>query len=143
MAILLLSTESVLIIEKGEIVGLLGHNGAGKTTIMKMLSGYLEPDQRADADRRSGFGVETKGLPTTAGLFAGKFAHLSGNDGADYLDYAATRSACRQRTRVAEIAQVVNATDIGDKLLAPVPRCRRLQTKRWAWPRRFSGRQSC
>ena len=30
-------------IAKGEIVGLLGHNGAGKTTVMKMLSGYLEP----------------------------------------------------------------------------------------------------
>ena len=30
-------------IGKGEIVGLLGHNGAGKTTIMKMLTGYLEP----------------------------------------------------------------------------------------------------
>ena len=30
-------------IEHGEIVGLLGHNGAGKTTIMKMLTGYLEP----------------------------------------------------------------------------------------------------
>ncbi|KKL30631.1 hypothetical protein LCGC14_2368550, partial [marine sediment metagenome] len=28
-------------IKKGEIVGLLGHNGAGKTTIMKMLSGYI------------------------------------------------------------------------------------------------------
>lgn len=26
-----------------EIVGLLGHNGAGKTTIMKMMTGYLEP----------------------------------------------------------------------------------------------------
>ena len=36
-------------IGKGEIVGLLGHNGAGKTTIMKMLTGYLEPSagQRA------------------------------------------------------------------------------------------------
>ena len=30
-------------IAHGEIVGLLGHNGAGKTTIMKMLTGYLEP----------------------------------------------------------------------------------------------------
>ena len=27
----------------GEIVGLLGHNGAGKTTVMKMLTGFMEP----------------------------------------------------------------------------------------------------
>jgi len=30
-------------IGQSEIVGLLGHNGAGKTTIMKMLTGYIEP----------------------------------------------------------------------------------------------------
>ena len=30
-------------IEKGQIVGLLGSNGAGKTTIMKMLTSILEP----------------------------------------------------------------------------------------------------
>ncbi len=31
-------------IGKGEIVGLLVHNGVGKITIMKMDSGYLEPN---------------------------------------------------------------------------------------------------
>jgi ABC-2 type transport system ATP-binding protein len=32
-------------INQGEIVGLLGHNGAGKTTIIKLLTGYLVPTQ--------------------------------------------------------------------------------------------------
>ena len=31
--------------EKGEVVGLLGQNGAGKTTIMNMLSGCLMPSE--------------------------------------------------------------------------------------------------
>ncbi|MEJ5308211.1 MAG: ATP-binding cassette domain-containing protein [Anaerolineae bacterium] len=31
-------------IASGEIVGLLGPNGAGKTTIIKILTGYLQPD---------------------------------------------------------------------------------------------------
>ncbi len=32
-------------IDKGEIVGLLGLNGAGKTTIMNMLTGYIDPTE--------------------------------------------------------------------------------------------------
>ncbi|HIC26445.1 MAG TPA: ATP-binding cassette domain-containing protein, partial [Gammaproteobacteria bacterium] len=32
-------------IDSGQVVGLLGHNGSGKTTIMKMLTGFLEPTE--------------------------------------------------------------------------------------------------
>ncbi len=32
-------------LSKGEIVGFLGPNGAGKSTTMKMITGYLEPDE--------------------------------------------------------------------------------------------------
>jgi ABC-2 type transport system ATP-binding protein len=31
-------------VDAGEIIGLLGPNGAGKTTIMRILTGYLQPD---------------------------------------------------------------------------------------------------
>jgi ABC-2 type transport system ATP-binding protein len=32
-------------IESGEIYGFLGHNGAGKTTTLKIINGFLKPDQ--------------------------------------------------------------------------------------------------
>ena len=44
-----------------EIVGLLGHNGAGKSTIMKMLSGYLEPN--AGEIHSAGHNLATNPLP--------------------------------------------------------------------------------
>ena len=32
-------------VQSGEIIGLLGPNGAGKTTLMKILTGFLQPDE--------------------------------------------------------------------------------------------------
>jgi len=32
-------------VEKGQIVGFLGPNGAGKTTAMRLITGFLEPDE--------------------------------------------------------------------------------------------------
>ena len=44
-------------VAKGEVLGFLGPNGAGKSTTMKMLTGFLEPDEgRA---RIAGFDVQT------------------------------------------------------------------------------------
>jgi ABC-2 type transport system ATP-binding protein len=49
-------------IEAGEIVGFLGPNGAGKSTTMKMITGYLEPDQ-GDIDVN---GIDVKKAPLDA-----------------------------------------------------------------------------
>lgn len=32
-------------VDQGEVIGLLGPNGAGKTTLMKILTGYMQPDE--------------------------------------------------------------------------------------------------
>ena len=63
-------------IARSQIVGLLGHNGAGKTTVMKMLTGFLEPsagdiridgldirERRREVQKRIGY------LPENAPLY--------------------------------------------------------------------------
>lgn len=104
----------------GEIVGLLGHNGAGKTTIMKMLSGTLEPDLGTilfcgenpalspEAVQRS-LGYLPESLPVYPEMLV-----------ADYLDYAAALKGIAASERPSEIRRVVHETDILAKLLDPI-----------------------
>jgi len=105
---------------KGEIVGLLGHNGAGKTTIMKMISGFLEPDQgtisvdnicMADKlkDVQMGLGYLPENLPVYPEMVV-----------ADYLDYAADLKGLNTENKQSEIQRVIKATDLSVKLLAPI-----------------------
>lgn len=107
-------------IAKGEIVGLLGHNGAGKTTIMKMLSGYLEPSAGT---------VLFDGLPLADNLkqLQQKIGYLPENlpvypemPVAEYLDYAAELKGLSGTTKKSEVKRVILATDIAAKLLAPI-----------------------
>jgi ABC-2 type transport system ATP-binding protein len=99
-------------IGQGEIVGLLGHNGAGKTTIMKMLTGYLEPsaglvridgtvveEHRQQVQRQIGY------LPENLPLYP----ELSV---ADYLTYAA---ALRGADAARAVPRAIEATELGDK----------------------------
>lgn len=107
-------------IAKGEIVGLLGHNGAGKTTVMKMLSGYLEPsagqiffegellsDNLKKLQQKIGYLPES--LPVYPELSVG-----------EYLDYAAELKGLRDHEKQKEMKRVINATDIAAKVLAPI-----------------------
>jgi ABC-2 type transport system ATP-binding protein len=107
-------------INKGEIVGLLGHNGAGKTTIMKMLSGYLEPsDGEINFDGIS-LGEDTKILQQKIGYLPENLPVYPEMSVADYLDYAAELKGLQTEAKRAEIKRVIYATDIADKILAPI-----------------------
>tara|TARA_E500000331_G_C17259575_1_gene714611 strand:- start:494 stop:1417 length:924 start_codon:yes stop_codon:yes gene_type:complete len=87
----LLAVDSVdFKIGKGEVVGLLGHNGAGKTTIMKMLTGFLEPSSGQIFIDGLEIGPDT-------GLIQKKIGYLPENCPVwpemtviDYLEYQAT-----------------------------------------------------
>src|SRR6266571_4626780 len=49
-------------VEAGEVMGLLGPNGSGKTTVLRLLTGYLHPS--SGTARIAGFDVVEAGLAT-------------------------------------------------------------------------------
>ncbi len=107
-------------IEDGEIVGLLGHNGAGKTTIMKMLTGYLEPT--SGSVTISGYDIEKQ--RTQAQSYVG---YLPENcpiypemTVAAFLDYAAELKGISNGEKARAIRDAIAATDLHDKIMAPI-----------------------
>ena len=102
-------------IAHGEIVGLLGHNGAGKTTIMKMLTGFLEPtagtiqingldiaEQRVEAQQKIGY------LPENCPLYPEMTV-------IDYLDYAARLRGIEEPARTDAIRGAIAKTELEEK----------------------------
>ncbi|WP_031434886.1 ABC transporter ATP-binding protein [Methylomarinum vadi] len=107
-------------IGKGEIVGLLGHNGAGKTTIMKMISGYLEPNQgRIDIDGTD-LADDAKKVQQTLGYLPESLPLYPEMSVADYLDYAAELKGLQGDNKFQEIKRAIRATAIADRLLSPI-----------------------
>ncbi|MFQ5849327.1 MAG: ABC transporter ATP-binding protein [Candidatus Binatia bacterium] len=105
-------------ISRGEIVGLLGHNGAGKTTVMRMLTGYLEPsagaawiggmeisDKRLEIQQKIGY------LPENSPLYPDMTV-------LQYLAYVAGLRAIPDAETA--IKRVVVKTALADKALDPV-----------------------
>ncbi len=102
-------------IGRSEIVGLLGHNGAGKTTVMKMLTGYLEPN--AGDIRINGLDIRTRRrevqrligyLPENCPLYPEMTV-------IDHLEYQATLHGVPAAERPAAIRTTIERTDLGPK----------------------------
>lgn len=107
-------------IAKGEIVGLLGHNGAGKTTVMKMLSGYLEPSAGEIVLDGQSLARHLKTLQQKIGYLPENLPVYHEMSVADYLDYAAELKGLRGVEKQREVKRVIQATDIANKLLASI-----------------------
>ncbi len=107
-------------IEPGEIVGLLGHNGAGKTTIMKMLSGYLEPSTGSVRMGQFSLAENPKAIQAQLGYLPENLPVYPEMSVADYLDYAAELKGLRGNHKFEEIRRVVRATELTEKLLAAI-----------------------
>lgn len=107
-------------ISNGEIVGLLGHNGAGKTTVMKVLSGYLEPNQGQITINNTDISINPLFVQKYLGYLPENLPIYPEMSVADYLNHAAILKGLESSNVSSEIHRVTKATDLGSKLLDPI-----------------------
>lgn len=102
------------------IVGLLGHNGAGKTTVMKMLSGFLEPS--AGSVRIGGMDLETqrRDIQQALGYLPENLPVYPEMSIADYLDYSASLKGLKAEDARRAIRRSIDATELGARLMDPI-----------------------
>ncbi len=107
-------------VAEGEIVGLLGPNGAGKTTAIKILTGYLQPDEGTVTI--DGLDVLTHTLQVQARIGylpenAPVYPELSVQS---YLQMMADLREIPVADRIDRISEAVYATNMQDYLTRPI-----------------------
>ena len=112
-------------INDNEIVGLLGHNGAGKSTIMKMLSGYLEPGGGSVHIAGTDMALGARSVQQMLGYLPENLPVYPEMVVADYLEYAATLKGIAKGKRAKAVREVLLATDLGKRALSPINRLSR------------------
>ena len=102
-------------IGRGEIVGLLGHNGSGKTTIMKMLTGFLEPTAGQITVNGLDIGEQTRLAQSCIGYLPENCPIWPDMHVADYLDYQACLHCLDPSGRDQAIVRALQRTGLEDK----------------------------
>lgn len=102
-------------IEHGEVVGLLGHNAAGKTTIMKMLTGYLEPTAGSIHIDDLEMGRDTRAIQARIGYLPENCPVWPEMTVIDYLDYQAALHGVPEDQREQALASAIRRTELEDK----------------------------
>lgn len=103
-------------VRRGEIVGLLGHNGAGKSTTLKCLTGML-PYKEGEIEI---FGEPMKGEALAAkmrfGFVTDNHAVFRKMTGLEYLAFMADVYGVGAEERVARVEELQRCFALGDKI---------------------------
>ena len=107
-------------IGKGEVVGLLGHNGAGKTTIMRMLTGYIEPTAGSVIIDGMPLGESRLSIQRKLGYLSENAPLYSDMSVVSYLEYVADLRGVARAGRPAVLRRALERTWLADRALDPV-----------------------
>ncbi len=107
-------------IKKGEVVGLLGHNGAGKTTIMKMLTGYLEPTAGTIHVDQLQIDKQMRSIQSRIGYLPENCPIWQEMTVIDYLEYQAHLHGVGEGQIQAAVANAIRRTALKEKATATI-----------------------
>lgn len=107
-------------IGNGEVVGLLGHNGAGKTTIMKMITGYLEPTGGSIRIDGRELGADPRPIQRRIGYLPENCPLWPEMTVIDYLDYQAALHGVPPARRSQAVARAIRRTELASKATAGI-----------------------
>ena len=107
-------------IGNGEVVGLLGHNGAGKTTIMKMITGYLEPTGGSIRIDGRELGADPRPIQRRIGYLPENCPLWPEMTVIDYLDYQAALHGVPPARRGQAVARAIRRTELASKATAGI-----------------------
>ncbi len=102
-------------IQSGEIVGLLGHNGAGKTTIMKMITGFLEPTEGTIVVNGKEIGSDRLAVQRDIGYLPENCPVYPDMTVVDYLDYLASLHGFSEGQRAPLVVAAIGRTGLQEK----------------------------
>ena len=107
-------------IGRREIVGLLGHNGTGKTTIMKMITGFLEPSSGSIVIDGQDIAAHRRAVQRRIGYLPENCPLYPDMTVVDHLDYQAALHGIPESQRAAAMRRAIARTELGAKAMAQV-----------------------
>ena len=107
-------------IDAGEVVGLLGPNGAGKTTLMKVLTGFLQPDEGQVLIDDLDVLTDTLAVQSRIGYLPESAPLYPESSVQSHLSMMADLRRVPPEQKIRLISQAVRATALEDQLTRPI-----------------------